>query len=215
MQALTLYTEAFWRNPWDCTVYVALREKGLDFHRAISMYREGIGVVDALHAYSITGTAPVLQHGSFWLAESQAIVEYLEDAFPPPEWPRLLPAETMARARARQLMSWIRTSAEALRRERTTDHIIFPVRAELPPLSPTAAQDARRLLEVADRLGAGPSGALFGAFSIADVDFAFMLMRLVASGAPVPAPVAAYTAAVWERPSVREFVAHPRPPNQP
>lgn len=217
-QAITLYMEAFWRSPWDATAHVALREKGLEFHRAISMFRENVGVVAAMHAQTVTGTAPALQHGAFWIAESAAIVEYLEEAFPPPTWPRLFPAGLHARARARQLMTWLRTTGDALRRERTTDLLFFPTKTgrSLAPLSATAAHDARRILEVADQLGVGPSGALFGEFTIADLDLAFMLMRLVVAGdVTVPEPVRAYASAVWARPSVREFVEHPRPPNSP
>lgn len=215
-EALALYMEAFWRNPWDCTVYVGLREKGLEFHTSIGMIRRNVGALDALRARTFTGSAPVLQHGTFWIAESLAIVEYLEDAFPPPRWPRLFPEDVRDRARARQLLSWLRTSTDALRRERSSEAMFYPPRTPLPPLSPEAQQVADRLLRVAEQAGAGPSGALFGgSFGIVDVDLAFTLMRLVSSGIAVPEPVAAYAAAVWARPSVREFVEHPRPPHQP
>jgi glutathione S-transferase len=215
-EALALYMEAFWRNPWDCTVHVALREKGLEFHTSIAMMSRNVGAIDALRARTFTGTAPVLQHGTFWIAESLAIVEYLEDAFPPPHWPRLFPADLRDRARARQLLSWIRTSTDALRRERSSELMFYPPGKPLPPLSAEAQRDADRLLRVAELAGAGPSGCLFGgSFGIVDVDMAFTLMRLVSSGAPVPEPIVAYAAAVWARPSVREFVEHPRPPHQP
>jgi glutathione S-transferase len=216
IEPLALYMEAFWRNPWDCTVYAALREKGLAFHTSISMIRRGVGAIDALRARTFTGSAPVLQHGSFWIAESLAIVEYLEDAFPPPQWPRLFPADVRDRARARQLLSWLRTTTDALRRERSSELMFYPPRLPLPPLSPDAQRAADQLLHIAEQLGAGPSGALFGdSFGIVDVDMAFTLMRLISSQVPVPERVAAYAAAVWARPSVREFVEHPRPPHQP
>ena len=216
MQSVTLYMEAFWRNPGDCSVFVALREKGVPFERSMGMFREGVGAVAALHARTITGTAPVLQHGGFWLAEALAIIEYLEEVFPPPQWPRLLPAELQPRTRARQLMAWLRTNLASLRRERSTDCMFFPLRDPMPPLTPEAARGAHRLLQIAEQLGAGPSGTLFGdQFSIADSDLAFDLMRLVAANDPVPERLAAYARAVWTRPSVREFVEHPRPPNVP
>lgn len=215
-EALALYMEAFWRNPWDCTVHVALREKGVSFHTSIGMIRRGVGALDALRARTITGSAPVLQHGSFWIAESLAIVEYLEDTFPPPHWPQLFPADLRDRGRARQLLSWLRTSTDALRKERSSELMFYPPRLPLPPLSPAAQDVADRLLRAAEQLGAGPSGCLFGdSFGVVDIDMAFTLMRLISSGAPVPEPVGAYAAAVWARPSVREFVEHPRPPHQP
>jgi glutathione S-transferase len=57
--------------------------------------------------------------------------------------------------------------------------------------------------------------SLFDAFSIADADLAMMLMRLVGNGEPVPAKISDFVGAVWQRPSVREWVEHPRAPYVP
>ena len=38
---------------------------------------------------SLTAKVPALEHDDFWLAESSAIAEYLEEAFPPPGHPAL------------------------------------------------------------------------------------------------------------------------------
>jgi glutathione S-transferase len=192
-----------------------LREKQLSFDTSISMMGPGIGATDAMRAYTPTGTAPVLQHGSFWTAESTAIVEYLEKVFPPPAWPRLIPADVRARARARELSSWLRTSLAALRKERPMEAVFYPA-MKLLPLSPTARQQADELVRVAERLHAGASGCLFGgSFCAADVDLALALMRLIGTGTAVAAPIAAYAEAVFARPSVREFAQHPRPPHPP
>jgi glutathione S-transferase len=177
------------------------------------MMRSGVGVIEAMYERTLTGTAPVLQHGGFWLAESLAIVEYLEEVFPEP---RMLPVDVRDRARARQLMAWMRHEHEPLRRERPTERILYPSIGELPPLSPAARRVADNLIRVVSRLGADARGCVFGAqFGVIDVELAFAIMRLVATGFVVPEPVAAYAAAVWSRPSVREFVEHPRPPNPP
>jgi glutathione S-transferase len=212
--ALALYMEAFWRSPWDCAVHVALREKGLEFHTSISMIREGVGAIDALRARTITGTAPVLQHGSFWVAESMAIVEYIEDAFPPPHHARVLPADVRDRARCRQVMSWVRTTQEPLRRERDS-RLLFYTEVPTAPLTPAAQSAADKLLETCARLGVHGGAWVFGDFTIADVDLAFSVMRLVVAGEPVPDAIAAYARRVWARPSVHEFVTHPRPPHLP
>ena len=210
--ALTLYIDGFWANCWDCGPYVALREKQLEFSTAIALLREGAIAPGARRA--ITGLAPALQHGDFWLAESSAIIEYLEDTFPPPDYARLLPADPAVRARARQLMSWTRTETVDLRAERGSVLVFYP-RTGLPPLGPAAARQAERLIEIVTRLGAPPTGALLGDWCIADVDVAFALMRLVRTGHDVPAAVRAYAEAVWARPSVRDYVDHPRPPHAP
>lgn len=99
-ESFVLYVEASWSSPWVCAAYVTLREKGLSFTTGLSMLRHGRGVIDLMHEKTLTGTAPVLQHGSFWLAESLAIVEYLEETHPAPP---LLPAGASARARVRAL----------------------------------------------------------------------------------------------------------------
>jgi glutathione S-transferase len=213
--SITLHVEAFWRSPWDFSAFVCLREKQLPFHTSIAMTRPGVGLVDTMRERTLTGTAPVLQHGELWLAESLAIIEYLEEAFPPPGWPRLLPADLDDRARARQLLSWLRIGHDALRRERPIEHVLYPRPTPPPPLSPAAQRSADDLVRVVERLGAGGSRGLFGDVGIVDVDLSFALMRLVATGQAVPAQVAAYAASVWARPSVREFIEHPRPPNSP
>lgn len=114
-ESLVLYVEAYWVSPWVCAVHVALREKGLSFATAVTVMRHGVGAIDQMHERTLTGTAPVLQHGTFMIAESLAIVEYLEEVFPDP---RLLPTDVRDRARARQVMTWMRDGHQALRRER-------------------------------------------------------------------------------------------------
>ncbi|MCE9578000.1 MAG: glutathione transferase [Deltaproteobacteria bacterium] len=211
-EPLVLYVEAYWVSPWVCAVHVALREKGLPFATAVTMMRHGVGAIDQMHARSLTGTAPVLQHGGFLVAESLAIVEYLEEVFPEP---RVLPADVRDRARARQLMTWMRNDHQALRRERPSERILYP-RPAPAPLSPEAQRVADDLVRVAVRLGADARGALFGdRFGVVDVELAFALMRLTTSGAAVPAAIQAYVDAVRARPSVREFLDHSRPPNPP
>jgi glutathione S-transferase len=209
-----LYIDAFWANAWDAGPYVALREKGLPFSTAIALVHQGQGVTPAVRRQAITGLAPALHDGTFWLGESQAIIEYLEDAYPPPAYPRLLPADVRARARARQLMSWMRMEHDALREERSSSLIFYP-RGPLPPMSPDAAAQAADLCAVVERLGPTPEGTLFGDWCIADVDVAFALMRLIRTDYDVPLASRIYAEAVWRRPSVREYAEHPRPPHDP
>jgi glutathione S-transferase len=211
-ERIVLYVEASWSSPWVCVVHVVLREKGIPFTTARAMMRKGVGAVDLMRERTFTGTAPVLQHGEFWLAESLAIIEYLEEMFPNPP---MLPLDVRERARARQLMAWMRHEHDALRRERPAERILYPSAQPLHPLSDEAQRAAESLVRVATRLGADARGALFGTFGVIDVDLAFALMRLVATGFDVPETLRAYARTIWERPSVREFVEHERPPNAP
>src|SRR5262249_34089510 len=127
--ALTLYTDAFWISPYAFSAFVTLKEKGLPFtQRSVALQDKGQDD-PAYRDRSLTGRVPALLHGDFWLAESQAIVEYLDDAFP--ETPRALPVDARARARARQILAWIRSDVLPLREERPTA-TMFYVRADKP-----------------------------------------------------------------------------------
>lgn len=211
--SFVLYVESSWSSPWQCSVFVTLREKQVPFTTVLSMLRKGSGVIDSMHERTLTGTAPVLQHGTFWLAESLAIIEYLEELVPTP---RVLPADVQDRARARQLLTWMRNELGALRNERAAERIVYPRLREVPPLSPAAEHAAEELVRVTTRLGADARGHVFAdPFTILDLELAFTLMRLVVTNHPLPEPLVAFAQAVWQRPSVREFLDHPRPPNPP
>src|SRR5262245_22432036 len=112
---LVLYIEAFWSSPWDLACYVALREKDLPFGVSTGFLNQGAGVLGEVRAHTMAARVPALQHGDFWLSESLAIVEYLEDVFPPPVYARLLPADPQHRARARQLSTLCRVEVHELR----------------------------------------------------------------------------------------------------
>lgn len=109
-EPLTPQVEALWLSPWACSAFVALRDK------------------------TLTGTAPVLQHGTTFIAESLAIIEDVEETYAGDAWPRILPGDRRERARARQLLSWFRIGNTALRRERPTERIFYPP-ATREPLS--------------------------------------------------------------------------------
>jgi glutathione S-transferase len=211
---LVLYVDAFWANSWDCAPYVALREKGVVFSTAVAMVREG-AISPQVRRQAITGLEPVLQHDEFWIAESSAIIEYVEEAFPAPAYPRVFPEDIKVRARARQLMSWMRMEHNELRHERQSTNVFYPPAKPLPPLGPLAQQQADELFGVIERLGPSPSGGLLGAWCIADVDVSFALHRLIRTGYDVPPTIRRYAEAMWQRPSVKEYVEHARPPHAP
>lgn len=205
---LVLYTDTPWISPYVFSCFVVLHEKRLPFET------QSVSLNDREHERpdyrdrSITGRVPALEHRGFILAESSAIIDYLEEVFPAPAHARALPEGVKERARARQLLAWIRSDLLALREERST-HTMFFDRAT-QPLSDAAAAAAAKLLRVADLLIEPGATSLFGAWSAADADLAFMLMRLVLNGHEVPAKVQAFTELQWARPSVRAFVERER-----
>src|SRR5579862_2171591 len=104
---LVLYGNDNWTSPYVLSAFVALTEKGLPFEvRSVALH-EGAQRSTAYLETSFTARVPALVDGSFSLSESSAIVEYLEDKWPPPGHPALLPRDLQRRARARQIMAWV------------------------------------------------------------------------------------------------------------
>jgi len=95
------------------------------------------------------------------------------------------PADPKQRARARQVQAWLRSDLLPIRQERSTLVVFYG--QKMPPLSPLAEAAAHRLIGAAQVLLAGNPAYLFGEWSIADVDLAVMLNRLILNGDPVPA----------------------------
>jgi glutathione S-transferase len=206
---LTLYAEKFWYSPYVFSVFVALREKGLPFDEVAFDLFAGEHKQPAHRARMLTGRVPALDHDGFTLGESSAIVEYLDEAFPAPKWPRLLPDAPKERGRARQLMAWVRSDLMAIREERPTSTMFYARATE--PLSKEGRDAAEKLFYVAEQVIPDNGGPLFGNWSIADADFTFMLHRLLLNDEPVTDKVRRYAQAQWQRPSLRAFVEHDRP----
>jgi glutathione S-transferase len=208
MAGFTLYAESMWISPYVFSSHVALREKGATFDVV------EVALIDGAHrraeysSPSVTGRVPSLDHEGFRIAESSAIAEYLEEVLPSPPHPRLFPEDLRDRARARQIMAWLRSDLAALRDERSTITMFY--RFRLQALVGQALRDAERLIRVAERIIPQGGGPLFGTWCLVDAEFAFMLHRLILSGDPVPERIAQYARAQWARPSVREFVEHAR-----
>lgn len=209
MSDLTLYRDDFWISPYVFTCDVALREKGLAYDEVSVALQRGEQRTEVFATGSVTARVPALRHGDFVVAESSAIVEYLEDAFP--ESPRVLPVDVKERARARQVMSWIRSDDTLpIRHERSTTSMFYERTDKV--LTADGARAATKLLDVATRLLAHGGEHIGSSWSIADADLAFMLQRLILNGAVVPERMRAYVERVWQRPTVQAFVQRERAP---
>jgi glutathione S-transferase len=215
--SIVLHGNATWTSPYVLSVFVTLREKGLPFEVRDVALHTGAHADAAFAAKSLTSRVPVLVDGDLTLSESSAIDEYLEDAYGPPAHARVLPADVRARARARQVMAWLRSDLMPIREERSAEYVFYTHDRLAPfaPLSAAGQRAAAKLLAAADRLVPSGSGPLFGAWCIADTDLAMMLQRLVKTGHDVPAKSRAYAEAQWQRPAVVEFCAHERAAFQP
>ena len=203
MPALTLYVDSNFISPYAMACFVALVEKKLPFDLKPIDIDTGEHLLPQFRDLALTGRVPMLVHGELMLNESSAIIEYLEEAFPAPQYARVLPADLVKRARAREIQAWIRSDLMALRAERSTVCVfVEPTAMQLSEVGQAAAD---RLIRIAERLIDGEH--LFGDWSIADTDLALMLNRLVNNGDPAPERIATYARAQWQRPSVQQWIA--------
>jgi len=206
-QHLRLFVDTQFASPYAMSVFVALREKGLDFELSTVDLAAQAQMLPYFAALSLTRRVPVLVHGEFALAESSAIDEYIDEVF---AGPSLYPADPRQRARARQVQAWLRSDLMAIRQERSTEVLFYgPVET---PLTQAAQVAADKLFAAAETLLPQGASQLFDAWCVADLDLALMLNRLVLNGDPVPPRLADYARAQWQRASVQAWVQLERPP---
>jgi len=205
---ITLYAEPSWDSPYVYTVLVALKEKGLPFEVRVLDLARGEQREAGFARRSLTARVPCIEHEGFTLSESTAIVEYLDERFPE-VGPAIVPRAVQDRARYRQVMGFLRSDLMPLREERPTTSM-FHERVQ-KPLSDKARAAADKLVRIADQLIPAGEGELFGTWSAADADLAFMLHRLILNDDPVPERVLKWASRQWQRPSVQTYVNWPRP----
>jgi glutathione S-transferase len=204
---MLLYVDSNFASPYAFAAFVSLVEKGLTFDvKPLELFAKA-HQNSAFSATSITSRVPTLVHEKFALSESSAICEYLDEAFP---GTRLYPTDLRDRARARQVQAWVRSDLMPIREERPT-FVVF-CGARRAALSPQGTQAAEKLISAALQLLEGHAENLFAQWSIADVDLAMMLQRLIAHGDPVPQRLVDYANHQWRRPSVQQWINHSRPP---
>jgi glutathione S-transferase len=202
---LVLHVDSFWISPYAMSAFVALEEKRLPYRVHEVSLPDG-----QQRSYGArTGRVPALQHGDYWLAESQAIAEYLAEVFPFPQHPRLFPADLKQRGICREVMAWLRSDLMPIRQERPTNSLWYE--RTQAPLSVDAQRAVERLISACDRLIDEGRTTLCAEWCIADADLALMLQRLHLNGDPLPKKLAAYAEANWARPSLQKWHAHRRP----
>ena len=201
---LHLYTDQDLASPYVMSVFVALTEKGLPFELHTVDLTQRAQYAPEYVAISTTRRVPTLTHGEFVLSESSAITEYLEDLFPDHA---IYPKNPQQRATARLVQAWLRSDFLPIRAERDTEVVFYG--AQRTALSDEARRSVDKLVAGVARLLPDGAQNLFGEYCIADTDLAMMLMRLVAHGDDVPAPLRAYAIHQWQRASVQALeVAH-------
>ncbi|WDY57498.1 glutathione transferase [Pseudomonas sp. PSKL.D1] len=203
---MRLYVDAQFTSPYALSCFVALREKGIDFEMQPLNLDTLENQATDYARLSLTQRVPTLVHGNFALSESSAITEYLEDVFP--QVP-VYPQASQKRAKARQVQAWLRSDLLPIRQERSTLVVFYG--QKYGPLSAAGEAAKHKLVEAAQQLLADNQDYLFGQWSIADVDLALMLNRLILNGDSLPAPLEAYARRQWQRPAVQEWLNLQRP----
>ena len=198
---LKLYVDQTFLSPYALAAFLALSEKGLPFELLTRDLEGGEQFDPAYRAQSLTARVPMLADGDFYLSESSAIIEYLEDAYP--DTPRVLPRDVKLRARARQLQAWLRSDLLPLRHERSTEVVygLQPAR----PLGEAARRAADKLIAVAEAVAPADGGNLFGDWCVVDAELALLLKRLTAD--ELPPSLAAYAERQWQRPALAAWRA--------
>lgn len=199
--SLKLYVDSGYTSPYAMSAFVALTEKKLSFDViAIDLNKAEQYQADFAQI-SLTSRVPVLDHDGFYLSESSAIDEYIDETFPSL---KLYPTSTKEKAKARQVQAWLRSDLMPIRVERSTEVIFYkPVTT---PLSESAEQAAKKLFFIANELLQDGNQNLFGEWCIADTDLALMLNRLVLNGDTVPEKLVTYAKYQWQRPSIQDWV---------
>lgn len=171
---MKLYWHPVSLMPW--RVRIALAEKDLPCEEEIIDLPGGAGRQPAFLALNPFGQVPVLEDEGTAIAESTAILEYLEELQPAPP---LMPAAPAARAVVRQLMGWS-TDIWPFSFKRW----IAPHSLGVPPGAETAAQGRAELtahLDVLDRRLAGADW-LVGDYSLADICYAPLVVVAARAG---------------------------------
>ena len=201
----------YW-HPFSITprrIRIALREKGIACDEVEIDLPGGAHKSAEFRRLNPFGQLPVLEDGHLVIAESIAILEYLEERFPTPA---LLPSDPARRAVARQLMLW------------SGDYLMEPWHAWVAPrFAPDVPSDeasvARGRADIAAHLDVLEAQLqhrqwLVDDYSLADVCYApfvtvFALVDLGELIAARPA-VRAWVERLADRPPVRDTM--PTPP---
>lgn len=161
-------------SPFVRKVCVALAEKGMAYELVLSS--PGSPDPDFVAA-SPFGKIPAIRDGDYTLADSTAIVTYLEAKQPSPA---LLPAESQARGQAMWFDEFADTVYAASGLKILFNRLVAPRLLKLPYDEAIALQGEAELPRILDYLEsvAPQQGWLAGTFSLGDISVASMLRSL-------------------------------------
>ena len=201
---LILWVDAAFVSPWVLTVWMALKEKGVPFEVKTLDLSRGEHREGDFATHAMTVKIPGITDGDFWLNESMAILEYLDDRFPAPAYPIIFPTEIRAHAKDRELLSWLRIELSELRSAMPFEGLSKPSPGP-QTFSPSVTRLAEKLIAITEqRIATHDSTPL----TIGDFELACTLRRLIHYGYDVSnhADIVAFSNRIWNRPSVQSWV---------
>lgn len=199
---ITLWADARWVSPWVLSVWIALKEKNVPFSvqeldLGAGQHRKG-----DYPRKTVNGKIPAISHGDLWIAESLAILEYIDEVFPDPP---LFGEDPAARAQDRFVMSYLRSDFAELRRCMPFEGIFLG--GKTPAITDEARDQSRRLTDLAEwRLASRGKKPL----TIADYEIAWMLRRPIHYKGPISKEAREYSSAIWKRPAIQSWLEHDR-----
>jgi glutathione S-transferase len=133
-------------SSWSMRAWVAATWKGIPFEERTILLAKDKDRAQR-RKVSPTGKLPVLHHAGLVIPDSLAIIEYLEEAFPPPAYPALWPAERGERARARWMAAAMHSGYMKIREGMSYNLCFLPQRPVAPPDAMAEAQEVLALWE--------------------------------------------------------------------
>src|SRR5712692_8711728 len=206
-ESLVLYIGEKNISSWSMRAYLAVVVKGLPFEeRTIALRMDKDRA--RRREVSPTGKVPVLHHDGLVVPDSLAIIEYLDETFPPPKHPTLWPSGRAERAHARWLAAAMHSGFMKLREGMSFNLCFLPKPPDPPAEALAEAAEMLSLWEEALRKKKSTGPFLFGAFGATDIMYAPAVVRLTAFKVPsasVP-KAAAYMEAVLTHPAVKRWL---------
>ena len=190
-------------SSWSLRGWLALKHTGEPFEE-ILVPLDKPSTREQLLRHSSSGRVPVLIDGDTTVWDSLSICEYLGERFP---HRRMWPEDRKARALARSISAEMHSGFQNLRNDLT-----MKIVESIPTQSfrPEVKEEIRRILSIwtdcRQRFG-GSKPFLFGDFGNADAMFAPVVSRFRTYGVTLDGPAAAYADAIWNHPSMQEWVA--------